>query len=173
MAVHRRTIARFIEALPTTRGARAGAMLCFHPLTGRLGTGRIEDWVELGPDLSVEAALGIGKVLRILRVARISVSASVETLAGDLPRVFELLARAVGTELRLIVRPRSKLHFLAWTEEGLTKVEDIAEVSVEGDAYMVKPRGARLPQRFPRDSLIRQQTDCERWLEVVEILRPE
>jgi len=148
-------------------------LLCFHPLTGRLGTGRIEDWVELGPDLSTEAALGIGKALRILRVARISVSANVETLAGDLPRLFDLLARAVGTELRLILRPRSRLHFLAWTEEGLTKVEDISEVTVEGDTYVVKPRGARFPRHFPRDSLIRQQTDCERWLEIVEILRPE
>lgn len=148
-------------------------MLCFHPLTGRLGTDRIEDWVELGPDLSIDAALGIGKALRILRVARIAVSASVETLAGDTPRLHDLLARAVGTELRLVVRPRSKLHFLAWTEEGLTKVEDISEVELEGDAYLVKPRGARFPRRFPRESLIRQQTDCERWLEVVEILRPE
>lgn len=173
MAGTRRTIARFIEAVPTTRGEREGALLCFHPLTGRLGTSRIEDWAELGPDLSIEATQGIGKALRILRVARIAVTANLEGLADDIPGLLDLLARAVGTELRLVLRPRSKLHFLAWTEEGLTKIEDISEVTLEGDAYVVKPRGVRFPRRFPRESLIRQQTDCERWLEVVEILRPE
>ncbi len=168
-----RTIARFLEALPATRDDREGVTLCFEPLTGRLGTGRIENWAETGPDLSTDAVDGIGKVLRILRVARIVVTASAEELAGDRDQLLALLERAVGTELRLVLRRRSVLHFLAWTEEGLTKVENISEVEELEDAYVVRPRGARLPKRFARERVIRQRTECERWLEIVEISRPE
>ena len=129
--------------------------------------------MELGPEPSLEAALGIGKVLRILRVARIAVGAGVPELAGDLPRLLSLLERAVGTELRLVVRRRSRLHFLAWTEAGPVRLEDVSDVEAREDAVVVMLRGARLPRRFPRDQLIRQRTERESWLEVVEILRPE
>jgi hypothetical protein len=168
-----RIIARFLEAVPATRADRRGITLCFEPLTGRLGTARIEDWAEIGPDLSTDAVEGIGKVLRILRVARIAVRANAEELAGEPDRLLTLLERAVGTELRLVLRRRSLLHFLVWTEEGFTRVEDISEVEELEDAYVVRPRGARFPRRFPRERVIRQKTDCERWLEVVEIRRPD
>lgn len=168
-----RTIARFVGAVPSSHGERTGAVLRFDPLTGRLGTDRIEEWVELGPDRSVEATVGIGKVLRILRVARVAIAGSVEDLVEDPEHLFELLERAQGTELRLILRRRSRLHFLVWTEEGLERVEDVSEVEETDDAYVARPRGARFPRRFPRESVIRQKTETERWLEIVEILRPE
>ncbi len=168
-----RTIARFLEARREVRDERVGVLLCFEPLTGRLGTGRIEDWAELGPDLSVEAVEGIGKVLRLLRVARIKVAARAEELIGRSDEIEALLGRAVGTELRLVLRKRSVLHFLAWTENGLVKIENISEVEELEDAFVVRPRGARFPKRIPREGVIRQKTECERWLEIVEIRRPE
>jgi hypothetical protein len=168
-----RTIARFLEALPETRGDRLGVLLCFEPLTGRLGTGRIENWVELGPDLSTDAVEGIGKALRILKVARIVVRATPEELSQDPQALIDLLARAEGTKLRLVLRRRSVLHFLVWTEDGLTRVENVSEVEELEEVYVVTPRGARLPKRFAKERVVRQKTECERWLEVIEIRRPE
>ena len=168
-----RIIARFADARAEPRDERSGIALGFEPLTGRLGVARIEDWIEVGPELSVDAALGIGKLLRILRVARVSAPFTPEELVGDLPRLLPLLERAVGTELRLVLRKRSKLHFLAWTEEGLLRFEDVSEIETHDDAYVVRPRGARFPRRLPRESVIRQQSETERWLEIVEIRRPE
>jgi len=168
-----RSIARFSEATPARRGEREGLTLRFHPATARLGVGHIDEWVDLGPDASLAAVAGLGRVLRVLRAARIAVEGAPEQLVGDVPRVASLLARAAGTEVRLVLRRRSMLRFHAWTEDGRQTIDDVAEVQEHDDAYLVLRRGGRFPLRFAREAVIRRQTECDRWLEIVDIERRE
>jgi hypothetical protein len=83
----------------------------------------------------------------------------------------ELLLRAVGTEVRLTLRPRTRVRFLAWTEHGVETVHDVEDVVVEGDAYLVRRIRGRFPLRFERSALIRHRTESERWHEILDIER--
>ena len=77
----------------------------------------------------------------------------------------------MGTPLAVELRPRSRLRFTAWTESGIETVDDVLEVHESPDAYLIVRNRGRFPVRVPRDQVIRQQTDCERWYEVTEIER--
>jgi hypothetical protein len=116
---------------------------------------------------------GIGKVLRILRAARIAAPRDPRALAGRVDEASALLTRALGSRLQLEVRPRSRVNFTAWTESGVETVSDVADVE-EGDTeYLVMRRGGRFPVRFARDAVVRRVTETERWFEVVGVERAE
>ena len=52
-----------------------------------------------------------------------------------------------------------------------SSVAPITEVIETPQAYLVfRPRG-RFPVRIPRENVVRQRTDCDRWFEVVSIER--
>lgn len=146
--------------------------LRFHPLRAHLGVEHFDDFAPIGPELCIPAVTGLGKILRILRVARISAPREPIELLGQDELVADLLGRAVGTSLALGLRPRSRIHFNAWTEEGRESFKDVQEVIETPDEYLVIRKKGRFPERVPRDTVLRQQTDCERWFEVVEIERP-
>ena len=148
-----------------------GVELRFHPLRNHLGVDHFEEFAAIGPELCIPAVSGIGKILRILRAARISAPRDEVELLGQQDRVQGLLERAVGTQLALGLRPRTRIRFDAWTEEGHVAFADIQEVVELPSEYLVIHKRGRFPTRLPRDSVLRQQTDCERWFEVVEIER--
>jgi hypothetical protein len=162
----------FLQAEPCTQGDAAGALLAFRPERARLGVDRIEDFAELGPALTIPAVAGLGKVLRILRAARVVVPRDPLSLVGETAQVLSLLARAEGTRLLLSVRRRSRRSFVAWTEAGVEVVPDVADVIEGEDEYLVLRRGQRVPVRLPRAAVSRQQTRMERWYEVLGIERP-
>lgn len=170
MAAERSAAARFTEVAPVSQAGGVGLLLTFRP-TGRLGIDRIEDFADLGPELTVPAVAGVGKVLRILRAARIAGPADPLTLVGHAHEASALLERAVGTAVRLAFRERSRLRFAAWTEDGVEEVLDVVDVREAEDAYVVYRRGARFPVRFDRDEVVRHRTELERWFEVVDIER--
>ncbi len=171
MAETRRLHARFVEAAPERREAGVGVWLHFEPLRPRPDEGRIEDWADLGPALTVPAVQGLGKVLRLLRAARIAAPRDPLALVGREDHAVELLLRAVGTEVRLTVRPRTRVRFLAWTEHGVETVQDVEDVIVEDDAFLVRRFRGRFPLRFERSALIRHRTESERWQEILDIER--
>jgi hypothetical protein len=170
MAADRSAAARFTEVTPVVAVGGVGLLLGFRP-TGHLGIERIEDFADLGPELTVPAVAGVGKVLRILRAARIAAPADHRTLVGHPERAGALLRRALGTAVRLAFRERSRLRFAAWTEDGVEEVRDVVDVREAEDAYVVYRRGARLPLRFAREGIVRHQTELEHWYEVVDIER--
>jgi len=61
---------------------RTGVTLSFHPRSSRLGLAQIDDWADLGPELSIPAIGGVGKVLRVLRAARIAAPSNPFDLVG-------------------------------------------------------------------------------------------
>jgi hypothetical protein len=167
----RRLVARFVEAAPQRRDASVGLWLRFEPLRPRPEDGPMEDWADLGPALTVPAVQGLGKVLRLLRAARIAAPRDPLGLVGQADLAAQLLTRANGLEVRLEVRPRTRLRFLAWTERGVETVHDVEEVIEEDDAFLVRRLRGRFPLRFERSAVIRQKVESERWHEILDIER--
>jgi len=169
MASLRRVAVTFEGAAARTQEGRVGVDLRFRSARE---PEPLRDWAELGPALTVPAVAGLGKVLRILRAARIAAPRDPLGLVGRADAAAALLARAAGVALVVEVRPRSRLRFLAWTEAGVESVEDVADVIEAADAFLVMRRGGRFPVRIARDRVVRRQTECERWFEVVGVERP-
>jgi len=169
--VSHRLAATFDAVAPLEEGAARGVTLGFLPDRGRPDLARIDDLAELGPTLDLAAVVGIGKVLRLLRAARIVLPREPLALAGRPAEAARLLERALGTRVRLEVRPRSRLRFVAWTEAGLEVVPDVTDVLESEEAYLVLRRGGRPPLRMLRSSVTRRRTEVERWWEVTGIER--
>jgi hypothetical protein len=173
----RRLLARLDEVTATpaadTRSPESvsGVALVFRG-EGRGGSiGRIDDFACLDEALSVESALGVGKVLRLLRAARIAPPREPASLMGDPATAATLLRRALGIRVHLEVRPRSRVRFTVWTESGVESVSNVAEVLEDESAYLVLRLGGRFPIRLPRERVVRQRTESETWYEVLSIER--
>ena len=158
-----------VESVETQEGV--GLQLGFRPDSARFEVDRIEDYASLGPDLCVPAVEGLGKVKRILRAARLVAPGDAHALLGKPDLAVSLLERAVGTTLRLTLRPRSSISFKAWFEHGVQTIDRVAEVIEAPEAYFVSRQGGRFPVRIPRDELIRHQTESRRWFEITDIER--
>jgi len=173
MPANRRVAAVFDRVAPVEGldGGTTGLELGFRAASPRFEAERLEDFADLGPALTVPAVAGMGKVLRILRAARIASPRDPLHLLGDAAGATELLERALGTPLVLEVRPRSDLRFTAWTETGVQTVDHVAEVIEGDDAYLVMRRGGRFPVRVEREHVVRQRTEVERWYEVLGVER--
>jgi hypothetical protein len=177
MAPPRRLLARLEQATatppadPRNPESVSGVALVFRTEGGQRAVGRIDDFACLDETLSVESALGVGKVVRLLRAARIAAPPEVNSLQGDPSRAAALLERALGTCVRLEVRPRSRVRFTVWTEAEVESVSDVAEVLEDESAYLILRLGGRFPVRLPREKVVRQRTESETWYEVMSIER--
>jgi hypothetical protein len=171
MGTTRRLLSRFVEASPQKRDAGVGVWLRFEPMRPRSEEGRVEDWADLGPALTLPAVQGLGKVLRMLRAARVAAPRDPLGLVGQHDQAADLLRRAVGTEVRLALRARTRVRFLVWTERGVETVHDVEDVVTLPDAYVVRRIRGRFPLRFERSAVIRQRTESERWHEILDIER--
>jgi hypothetical protein len=140
MMATRRLHSRFVEAAPERRQAGVGVWLRFDPLRSRQDAERIEDWADLGPALTVPAVQGLGKVLRLLRAARIAAPRDPLGLVGQEDHAGELLLRAVGTEVRLTLRPRGRGRGGAGTEPGGGAGHAGGDGRVGGGAYLGRRR---------------------------------
>jgi hypothetical protein len=167
----RRLGATFTDLDVVREPGREGLDLGFRPDRPRGGEGRIEDFADLGPALTVPAVEGLGKVLRLLRAARRIPPRDPLALVGQAERAAGLLEPALGIAVVLEVRPRSRLRFTAWTDSGVETVRDVADVVEADDDYFVLRRDGRFPVRLPRHSVVRRSTELERWYEILDIRR--
>jgi hypothetical protein len=151
--------------------AVSGVALAFRTDGVQRTVARIDDFACLDASFSLESALGIGKVLRLLRAARIAAPREVDSLKYDPSAAAALLQRALGTRLRLQVRPRSRVRFTFWTESSVESVSDVAEVFEDESAYLIMRLGGRFPLRLPRERVVRRRTEAETWYEVISIER--
>ena len=166
----RRVTATFDRVVPQRETGCIGLELGFRPTSARFD-GDLEDFADLGPERTVSAVAGLGKVLRILRAARIAVPGDPYGLLGDVEPARALLERALGVRLALEVRPRSQLRFTAWTEDGVETVDHVADVLESDDHFVVMRRDGRVPVRVARKHVVRQRTDVDRWYEILGVER--
>jgi hypothetical protein len=171
--MERRIEARLADAHPLIGAERQGVLLVFEPISARttstLGVSQVDDFADLGPELTIPAVSGIGKVLRTLRAGRIA-APEPHALLGRAREAALLLARAKSAPVLLRVRPRVATRFVAWTESGMHRVEDVADVFEYPDAWIVTPRRGH-PVRIERAGVARQVTETLPWWEVVAIER--
>jgi hypothetical protein len=167
----RSVTARLVDVTPVEEEGRAGAWLGFHPEGSRLGVGRIDDFADLGPELTVPAVFGLGKVLRLLRAARLAAPEDPLGLVGRPLVAAERLRRALGTAVRLELRPRTSLRFVAWTEQGVETLHDVEDVLEDEKIVVVRRGRGHPPACFDRGTLVRRHTERERWYEILDIER--
>ena len=169
--IERRIEARFAFSAPLVGADRQGVLLVYEPISARtsasLGATQIDAFADLGPELTIPAVSGIGKVLRTLRAGRIA-APEPSALLGDAHGAAALLVRAQGANVVLCLRPRVATRFTAWTETGVHSVEDVVDVFEHADAWIVAPRHGQL-LRIPRAGVARQLTEAQRWWEVLAI----
>ena len=96
MPAERAVHAVFTDARPVSEPERVGVYLGFRPVRTRLEVDHIEDFADLGPEMCVPSVAGLGKVLRILRAARLAVPADREVFLGEARSVAEKLERLDG-----------------------------------------------------------------------------
>ncbi len=171
--MERRVEAQFTHATPLIGAERQGVLMVFEPISARttasLGATQIDDFADLGPELTIPAVAGIGKVLRTLRAGRIA-APDLSALLGHANAAAALLARAQRAPVVLCLRSRVSTRFVAWTESGVQSVEDVIDVVENADAWIVSPRHGPL-LRISRAGVARQLTEAQRWWEVVAIER--
>jgi hypothetical protein len=168
MRATRRILAVLEHALAVRGPDRCGVALVYRPALRSRADLPILDFADLRPGGDVSSALGLARLLRLLREARLSASGdwlgAPEAAAGR-------LAAAVGKQFRLEVVARSRVHFEAWTEDGSIAVPDVSEVSADESAFLVRRVGREPPVRLERSRVVRRRTTLERWLEVRSVTR--
>lgn len=168
MRSSRRILAILESALAVREGERCGVALAWRASVRREPALPILDFLDLRGGDHVEAALGLARLLRLLREARLATAGD---WIGEPEAAVERLARAVGREFRLEVAPRSRVLFEAWTEDGALAVADVSEVEADETAFLVRRLGPHAPVRVARAQVVRRQTTLERWLEVRSVAR--
>ena len=164
----RRILAVLEHALAVREPARCGVALSYRALLPRAPDLPILDYADLRPDGDVGAALGLARLLRLLREARLSAAGH---WLGEPEAAAQRLGAAIGREFRLEVVPRSRVHFEAWTEDGAIAVADVSEVSADDRAFFVRRTAPHPPVRLERARVVRRHTTLERWLEVRSVTR--
>jgi hypothetical protein len=164
----RRILARLERALAIREAERCGVLLTFVPVKPRVLDLPILDYLDLRPGGDVGAALGLARLLRVLREARLSAAGAG---LGEPETAAARLAGAAGREFWLEVVPRSRVHFEAFTEDGAITVPDVSEVAADESAFFVRRLAPHLPVRLERARVSRRQTRLERWLEVRSVAR--
>ena len=164
----RRILAVLERALAVREPERCGVVLCYRAVLPRAPDLPILDYADLRPDGDVGSALGLARLLRLLREARLSAAGD---WLGEPEAAVARLSAALGREFRLEVMPRSRVHFEAWTEEGAIAVADVSEVSADDGAFFVRRTAPHPPVRLERSRVVRRGTRLERWLEVRSVAR--
>jgi hypothetical protein len=172
MAAPRRIQAVFLSARAVREEPLCGVDLLFRPTSRGVEESEVHDWADLGPEHTLEAARGLGMLIRLLRAVRLASPRPAEVWLGQPEDVAARLATATSTPVVLEVEPRFRLHFTAWTEDETIEVPDVREVESDDTGFLVRRIGGGLPVRVPRDAVLRHRTERRRWLQVVGIERP-
>jgi hypothetical protein len=164
-----RRILAVIERARAVRDAEhCGVAFSYRPVARRTLELPILDFADLRPGDHVESALGLARLLRLLRAARISGAGS---WLGEPEAAVRAISPAIGREFRLEVVQRSRVHFEAWTEDGKVAVADVADISSDETAFLVRRVGPHAPVRVARSEVVRRNTTLERWLQVRSVVR--
>jgi hypothetical protein len=168
MRAPRRILAVLERALAVREVERCGVALSYRASVRREPALPIVDFLDLREGDHVTAALGLARLLRLLREARLATAGD---WIGRPEAAAQRLGRAIGREFRLEVAARSRVHFEAWTEDGSLAVTDVSDVEADESAFFVRRLGSHAPVRVARALVVRRQTTLERWLEVRSVAR--
>jgi hypothetical protein len=128
-------------------------VLRFEPLRGSRAL--VEDRIRLGPPGEMSTIQGVGRILRILRSARVRPPAEPYTFGERSSEAVDLLRRCIGARVVLHVTPRVERVLTVWTETGVDRISDVVDFGEDPDGLWVRRKGGQSVLRIPRRSLIR------------------
>ena len=173
MSVPRRITANLAQVHAVRDDAGCGVALQFAPTSRNArDVDHVDEFADLGPELTLASSRGIGTVLRVLRVARLSAPRPPGSWLGEPGLATDRLQSAIGRPFALEVVPRFRIRFTAWTEEETIEVSNVADVLSDESAFLVRRLGHRIPLRVPREVVVRHETGRERWFQITGIERP-
>jgi hypothetical protein len=148
---------------------REGSGLRVHYLAERGTRREISEHLELAPRGSMASVNAVGRVLRILRAARLRPPADPYALADDPERAAELLLRCRGARLRLELRRRLERQLTIWTEGGVERISRVVDFHENPEGLAVRILGSQTPRWVPRHGLIRYAARSEESLQVIGV----
>ncbi len=118
------------------------------------------------------AVYGVGRVVRILRAARVPVPADPYGYMADPERAAALLRRCNGAVVHLLVARRRERVLTLWTEEGIERIRGVLDFFEDGEGLSVRRRNGESVLVFARKKLIRYEASSEESFEVVSVEVP-
>ena len=128
-------------------------ILRFEPVRGSRAL--VEDRIRVGPPGEMSTIQGVGRILRILRAARVRAPAEPYGFAERPEEAVGLLRRCIGARVVLNVTRRVERVLTIWTETGVDRISDVVDFGEDPDGLWVRRKGGQSVLRIPRRSLIR------------------
>ena len=127
------------------------------------------DRIPLGPPGELATIAGVGRWLRMLRAARVSVDGDPYAICRDVEQAAALARRCVGTTLRLVVARRLERALTLWTDSGVQHFGAVIDFSESSDGLWIRRRGGGPVLHVPRETLIRYEPSSQEHVEVVSV----
>ena len=148
----------------------AGLIIRFNPTSGR--PHEIVDRIPLAPEGEMPAVYGVGRVVRILRAARVPVPSEPYRYMADPERAAALLQRCNGAVVHLHVARRMERVLTLWTEEGIERIRGVLDFFEDREGLSVRRRNGESVLVFSRKKLIRYEASSQEFFEVVSVEVP-
>ncbi len=132
----------------------------------------IVDRIPLSPQGEMPAVYGVGRVVRILRAARVPVPSDPYRYMADPERAAALLRRCNGVVVNLHVARRRERVLTLWTEEGIERIRGVLDFFEDGEGLSVRRRNGESVLVFSRKKLIRYEASSLETFEVVSVEVP-
>jgi hypothetical protein len=160
-----------VEAILVDAQADGAALvLRFEPLRGDRTP--IEDRIRLDPPGEMPMVQGVGRLLRLLRAARVKGPENPYALAEDPDAAVALVRRCEGTRVTLHVTQRIERTLSVWTESGVERIGGVVDFGEDVDGLWVRRRGGQSILRVPRRTIIRFSCSSQRRPEIVSVEGP-
>ena len=127
------------------------------------------DRIPLGPPGELATIAGVGRWLRMLRAARVSVDGDPYAICSDVERAAALARRCVGTTLTLVVARRLERTLTLWTDSGVQHFNAVIDFTESVEGLWIRRRGGGPVLHVPRETLIRFEPASQEHLEVVSV----
>jgi hypothetical protein len=141
----------------------------FAPRSGRR---EIEDCIPLGPPGELDVVRGVGRLLRVLRAARLKPPNDPYALGAQPQRAVELVQRCRGAVVLLRVAVRIERVLTVWTDEGVDHIGGIVDVEQNARGLSIRRRRSPREVRIPRRRLVRFATTTAESPEVLSVEIP-
>ena len=148
----------------------AGLIIRFSPTSGK--PHEILDRIPLAPQGEMPAVYGVGRVVRILRAARVPVPSDPYRYMADPERAAALLRRCNGVVVYLHVARRMERVLTLWTEEGVERIRGVLDFDEDKEGLSVRRRNGESVLVFSRKKLIRYEASSQESFEVVSVEVP-
>lgn len=130
------------------------------------------DRLDFAPRGSLAAVRGVGRLLRLLKAARIRPPERPYDLDENLDEAVRLVERCRGAEIGLLVRPRFERALTLWRETGVQRIERVVDFREDRESLSILTRGRRggqTEQRIPRHELVRYVVSTSEVYEVAAV----